>query len=793
MITNKLKLIKFTDSNNSDYLIIMNKSYKIKNKIYERGQCVKSINNITIHNLLQNEVDDILNTTNINKITIDKKVMTKNNIQLKRSKNGAIKNTNAIVLCDKDDEETINIIPINCFFRKICNVFWYQICSQLNLNNILNENKISNTLEFVYINNTETNEIENQINIRNENVFEEQNNINLKIFCSFSSLSPYLVKQFYINYPNETKLNPLDEQRVRVWLRELYPHFFNHQDLFDKYHEKDSLQLEEIRAVFRALIEEHIKQEWFSQDMFTPELGESLALLLRNQRDRMLLDYYQRYIIDYPFGMNANMSIWRQVFHHIAYDNQIIEADLWMLTVSEQLEESSSDIFEPTVVDLVIFHILNYFDDEPLMPVPCSTIYNTRDPSTYDTLRFDYEQRKYPMSTYLRNRHLPTRHILLSQSLSKQQCRSLPVLKENVYCFNSTLNPDKLAEQQRWIGPIFSISALYNTHGGTLKPFVSRYEVRQAICNIIYQEYLNNDLDIPYLEHENRFNDRENKCLLIALLDNTIIPSLYKGRALPLPVINDLKSFIDSHTKSNIEYGLQQERLCEQPIYNPLKLFKDLIENDAIFYIVTGAFNDDKSWWKSLQMFINNNDCPHHAKHVRDSFLKQETSLNAFVLANQKVISVLKKIRKYRIPSDLVENIEIDDIHSLRDLHQKLTAFFENYDNLPTQRIPNPFIRNAAYGDITILYNNAIKLSKWISLHEHDKNYLKNQRFLFDANIHDKGRRLGKSFTPSMNKPANKSNICFQDQSYWINNESNDEKNNNNDSIKQNDILAHNI
>ena len=111
MITNKLKLIKFTDSNNSDYLIIMNKSYKIKNKIYERGQCVKSINNITIHNLLQNEVDDILNTTNINKITIDKKVMTKNNIQLKRSKNGAIKNTNAIVLCDKDDEETISSLP----------------------------------------------------------------------------------------------------------------------------------------------------------------------------------------------------------------------------------------------------------------------------------------------------------------------------------------------------------------------------------------------------------------------------------------------------------------------------------------------------------------------------------------------------------------------------------------------------------------------------------------------------------------------------------------------------------
>ena len=100
--------------------------------------------------------------------------------------------------------------------------------------------------------------------------------------------------------------------------------------MFHEDHECDSLQIEEIRAVFRALIEEHIKEEWFLDTMFDPELGESLALLLRNQRDRMLLDYHKRLNIDYPYGSIENKSIWRQVFHHIAFDDQIIDSGLWI-------------------------------------------------------------------------------------------------------------------------------------------------------------------------------------------------------------------------------------------------------------------------------------------------------------------------------------------------------------------------------------------------------------------------------------------------------------------------------
>jgi hypothetical protein len=124
--------------------------------------------------------------------------------------------------------------------------------------------------------------------------FTENKKLNkIKIHASIACLSPYLQSRFFLKNCNEAKLDPLNEQRVRIWLREIYPQFFNKQDLFHENHECDSLQLEEIRAVFRALIEEHIKEEWFLDTMFTPELGESLALLLRNQRDRMLLNYHQ--------------------------------------------------------------------------------------------------------------------------------------------------------------------------------------------------------------------------------------------------------------------------------------------------------------------------------------------------------------------------------------------------------------------------------------------------------------------------------------------------------------------
>ena len=98
----KLKLKKITNTN---YLIIINDTYYLKNKSYEKGQCVKMINNYMVHTSTQDEVDDILTTTKINRIIIDKGVSTRKDLALKRNKNGEIRNKKVIILPDKDDDE----------------------------------------------------------------------------------------------------------------------------------------------------------------------------------------------------------------------------------------------------------------------------------------------------------------------------------------------------------------------------------------------------------------------------------------------------------------------------------------------------------------------------------------------------------------------------------------------------------------------------------------------------------------------------------------------------------------
>jgi hypothetical protein len=170
----KLKLKKITNTN---YLIIINDTYYLNNKSYEKGQCMKMINNYMVHTSTQDEVDDILTTTKINRIIIDKGVSTRNDLALRRNKNGEIRNKKVIILPDKDDDEKFQIISVDCFFIDICDLSWYKIKSQNDLDILLNKNRIDNTLQFRYYENTETVEIENQRLIRNQynsNIIEEQ-------------------------------------------------------------------------------------------------------------------------------------------------------------------------------------------------------------------------------------------------------------------------------------------------------------------------------------------------------------------------------------------------------------------------------------------------------------------------------------------------------------------------------------------------------------------------------------------------------------------------------------------
>jgi hypothetical protein len=120
-------------------------------------------------------------------------------------------------------------------------------------------------------------------------------------------------------------LIPLDEVHVRMWMRELYPSQFSPAvDL--NADDNASLELEEIRSVFRALLSKNIKPVWFKDRISNASVRESRGLVFRNQRDKFLLSYYQGIFIDYPQDEETNRFIWRYVFGLVAHHSQLMHS-----------------------------------------------------------------------------------------------------------------------------------------------------------------------------------------------------------------------------------------------------------------------------------------------------------------------------------------------------------------------------------------------------------------------------------------------------------------------------------
>ena len=133
--------------------------------------------------------------------------------------------------------------------------------------------------------------------------------------------SPNLAQRLHHNDPGSIQFPPMNEERVRQWLQELYPYEFSAIRYLGM-DTTDSLNLSEISALFRALLQNHIRDDWFRTSMFTPPVAESLALVLRNKRDRFMLDYYDGYNLENPHLQSTHHLTWRNVITLIAYQNQ---------------------------------------------------------------------------------------------------------------------------------------------------------------------------------------------------------------------------------------------------------------------------------------------------------------------------------------------------------------------------------------------------------------------------------------------------------------------------------------
>jgi hypothetical protein len=129
------------------------------------------------------------------------------------------------------------------------------------------------------------------------------------VLKALAIISPNLTRRLYANNPVLALLPPMDEARVRQWLREIYPYEFR-ASVYYGYDQNSSLALEEIQYLFQALLNNHVRFEWFSTHMFAPPLAESLALVLRNQRGRFMLDYYDTCNHDFPQVQSTHHLIW---------------------------------------------------------------------------------------------------------------------------------------------------------------------------------------------------------------------------------------------------------------------------------------------------------------------------------------------------------------------------------------------------------------------------------------------------------------------------------------------------
>jgi hypothetical protein len=121
-------------------------------------------------------------------------------------------------------------------------------------------------------------------------------------------------------------------------------------------------------------------------------------LVLRNKRDRFMLDYYATYDHDFPHVESPHHLIWCTVMEHIAYNNQLTIYNHWQVFFYEANLVTSQLAFIPNHMDHVINNLLTGYHDLPFYTVPSACYYETRNVHAYDTMHPTYVHREYTMS-----------------------------------------------------------------------------------------------------------------------------------------------------------------------------------------------------------------------------------------------------------------------------------------------------------------------------------------------------------------------------------------------------------
>lgn len=162
---------------------------------------------------------------------------------------------------------------------------------------------------------------------------------------------------------------------------------------------------------------------------------------------------------------------------------------------------------------------------------PTTNVFDTSDPSTYDTLSASDRQRNFAMISVERHQLLPT----LSQRYATMQALQQPTPVQDGhnarFVLNVNLHVNSMAEALRHHASVYPLPTLYNTHQGRLPPITALSKVRVAI-----QRLLCSCARVTFEPDSNeQFSPDELNCLLQALLDGTIKTVLYWDRFYQLP------------------------------------------------------------------------------------------------------------------------------------------------------------------------------------------------------------------------------------------------------------------
>ena len=305
------------------------------------------------------------------------------------------------------------------------------------------------------------------------------------------------------------------------------------------------------------------------------------------------------------------------------------------------------------------------------------------------------------------------------------------------------------AQFTRTHGSVYNLLKLYTVHTGPLPCLQTTSDVRREIVNELHRDHLRHNYPgVIDVTSDARFEPREFRCLLQALLGGTLLLSQYSGRMLPTSLINFLRSHIDDATQKRFDYAYQ--RL--DPSQVDVRMFWNVIESDTILDITTSPYVDLQHWFVLFSAAIRQPNFPDPIVLVRNGIQVHQRSFAAE--ASHIVSTQVELFRSTRMTTVSDNNLSSTPPSSpptadspMTNLEQRLLAFHRSMSNTPQRHSPGhrPRANRDVHDIVTEQYHIALHSPYGSAFHTRDATYMRRQEFLFRSNMAEQLARFGRT------------------------------------------------